>query len=393
MILSRIAHQISQKYFRVLLSIVALILIVAGIYAMRTEQSYLSSGESTTISSTILTSSSTCAELACTFFTAKTTSTSIISTSTIITSSQTTSATPTETATSMTVSTTTASCTPANCRPNPLWNANSQQVATWVANHLFNSQVGMIATSSFSGCRDYVGGLPCVDTFWTTSDNVPTAWTLQDFGYSALTSAVQSNCTRLLCSTTNSGNRYEAYVGWPIAVGSPGDQHAVFNPGSSSLTLCTSTGGCGKVYGSFVAGTNYKLQADVWNGNVGTPNPNGAVDVVGPQAVNYYIRGDMTDALKFANALVARWNGYSVDGSGGGATWHLGQVMFVMRVLKLDNSTQAIKTALGSQTYSQVFQQMVKELWAIQAAYKCSGGCLPNQYKQSSPKSAITGTS
>ncbi len=251
----------------------------------------------------------------------------------------------------------------------------------------------MIATSSQSGCRDYVGGLPCVDTFWTTSDNVPTAWTLQDFGYSAVTSAVQTNCVRLLCSTTNSGNRYEAYLGWPIVVGSPGDRHAVFNPGSSSLTVCTSTGSCGKTYGNILAGTSYKLQADVWNGNAGSPNPNGAVDVVGPQAINYYIRGDLADALKFANALVSRWNGYSVDGKGGGATWHLGQVMFVMRVLKLDNSTQSIKTMLGSQTFSQVFQQMVKELWAIQAAYKCSGGCLPNQYSQTSPNGVIAGTS
>jgi hypothetical protein len=131
----------------------------------------------------------------------------------------------------------------------------------------------------------------------------------------------------------------------------------------------------------------------VWNGNAGTPNPNGAVDVVGPQAINYYIRGDLTDALKFANALVSRWNGYSVDGSGGGSTWHLGQVMFVMRVLKFDNSTQLIKTLLGSESYSQVFSQMVRELWAIQTAYNCSGGCLPNQYTQTSTNGSITGTS
>ncbi len=252
----------------------------------------------------------------------------------------------------------------------------------------------MFATSSFSGCRDYVGGLPCIDTFWTTSDNVPTGWTLLDFGYSTISSAIQFACYRLLCETANSGNRYEAYVGWPIKIGSPGDHHAVFNPGANSLTVCASTGGsCGKPYGSTSAGTNYKVQADVWNGNPGSPNANGAVDVVGPQAINYYIRGDMTDALKFANALVSRWNGYSVDGNGGGSTWHLGQVMFVMRVLKLDTSTQVIRTPLGSQTYSQIFSQMVQELWAIQAAYKCNGGCLPNQYKQSSPNGPITGTS
>jgi hypothetical protein len=260
---------------------------------------------------------------------------------------------------------------------------------------LFNKQVGLIATSSLQGCTDYVGGLPCADTFWTTSDNVPTGWTLQDFGYASITQAIINECNYLKCSSTNSGDRYEAYLGWPIAVGSPGDIHGIFSPGSSTISLTCSTSGCGdgtSPYGTLSDGTPYKIQADVWTGSAGSPSPNGAVDVVGPQTINYYIRGDMTDSMKYANALVALWNGYSVDGSGGGDTWHLGQVMFVMRVLGLDTSTSTITTAYGTETYAQVFQQMENELWAIQAAYKCSGGCLPNSYTQTSPSGPIVGT-
>ena len=242
---------------------------------------------------------------------------------------------------------------------------------------------------------DYVGGLPCSDTFWTTSDNVPTGWTLQDFGYSSVTQAIINECNYLKCSSANSGDRYEAYVGSPIAIGSPGDIHGIFSPGSSAIALTCSTSGCGDgtaVYGTLSNGVPYKIQADVWTGSAGSPNDNAAVDVVGPQAINYYIHGDLTDSMKYANALVSLWNGYSVDGSGGGDTWHLGQVMFVMRVLGLDTSTNTITTAYGTETYAQVFQQMENELWAIQSSFNCSGGCLPNSYTQSSPSGPIVGT-
>ena len=261
-------------------------------------------------------------------------------------------------------------------------------------NNLFNPQVGLIATSSLQGCIDYVGGLPCVDTFWTTSDTVPTGWTLQDFGYASVTQAIINECNYLQCSGVNSGDRYEAYIGWPIAIGSPGDIHGIFSPGSITLAITCSTSGCGdsqSAYGTLSSGTSYKIQDDVWTGSAGSPNSNGPVDVVGPQAINYYIRGDLTDSMKDANALVSRWNGYSVDGSGGGDTWHLGQVMFVMRVLGLDTSTNTITTAYGSETYTLVFQQMENELWAIQASFNCVGGCLPNSYNQTSPAGTIAG--
>ncbi len=176
-----------------------------------------------------------------------------------------------------------------------------------MADNLFNSQVGLIATSSLQGCIDYVGGLPCQDTFWTTSDNVPTGWTLQDFGYQSDTQAIIKECAYLQCEGANSGDRYEAYIGWPIAVGSPGDIHAIFSPGSNTLAITCSTSACGDgipVYGTLSSGTSYKIQADVWTGSAGNPSPNGPVDVVGPQAINYYIHGDMTDSLKYTNALV-----------------------------------------------------------------------------------------
>ncbi len=67
--------------------------------------------------------------------------------------------------------------------------------------------------------------------------------------------------------------------------------------------------------------------------------------------------------------------------------------MFVMRVLGVDTSTNKTTTAYGTETYAQVFQQMENELWAIQAAYNCKGGCLPNSYTQTTPGGAITGTS
>ncbi len=357
-------------------------------------------GSSTTSSSTIVSSSSTSSSTKTTTASSTTetttsdssTATTDSSTTTTTDSSSTTASSTTVTSTSSTTNTT-STCTTAACE-NPYWNPNSQEVANYVVNNLFNSQVGLIATSSQEGCIDYVGGMPCHDTFWTTSDNVPTGWTLRDFGYPSVTQAIINECNYLKCSGPNSGDRYEAYLGWPIVVGSPGDIHGIFSPGSNTIALTCSTSGCGDgtaPYGTLSDGTSYKIQADVWSGAVGTPSPNQPIDIVGPQAINYYIRGDMTDSMKYANALVSLWNGYSVDGSGTGSVWHLGQVMFVMRALGLDTSNNTITTAYGTETYSQVFQQMENELWAIQAAYNCKGGCLPNSYTQTSPNGPITG--
>ena len=349
-----------------------------------------STGSSTTSSSESSTSSTTSST------TSQTSSTTTTSSSSTSTSSSTTSNPSTSTVTSTTSTSTTTCTTSESCTGNPYWNPNSQEVATYVPDNLFNPQVGLISTSSLQGCTDYVGGLPCHDTFWTTSDNVPTGWTLQDFGYQSDTQAIIKECSYLQCEGANSGDRYEAYIGWPIATGSPGDIHAIFSPGSDTLAITCSTSGCGDgvpAYGTLSGGTPYKIQADVWTGSAGNPSPDGPVDVVGPQAINYYLHGDMTDSLKYANALVDQWNGYSVDGSGGGDVWHLGQVMFVMRVLGMDTSTNLTTTAYGTETYAQVFSQMENELWAIQAAYNCNGGCLPNSYTQTSPGGAITGTS
>lgn len=349
-------------------------------------EQFVNPSTSTSTTTTVITSTTT------------TTSTSTTSTSTATSSSSTTtsasSASSTTTRT-MTSESTTTTCTTQQLCENPYWNENSQEVANYVANDLFNPQVGLIATSALQGCVDYVGGLPCKDTFWTTSDNVPAGWTLQDFGYASVTQAIIKECSYLRCLSANSGDRYEAYLGVPIAVGSPGDIHGIFSPGSDTIALTCSTSGCGDAtaaYGTLSGGTPYKIQADVYSGSAGGSSPNGPVDVVGPQAINYYIRGDMTDSMRYANALVALWNGYSVDGSGGGATWHLGQVMFVMRVLGLDTSNATITTAYGTETYSEVFQQMESELWAIQSAFNCSGGCMPNSYTQSSPGGPIVGT-
>ena len=146
------------------------------------------------------------------------------------------------------------------------------------------------------------------------------------------------NVFRLLCFTKNSGDRYEAYLGWPIVTGNPGDSPAVFNSSGSgnSLTTCNAPYPpyCGNPYGN-----NYKIQDHVWTGSIGgSPNlANPVFDVVAPQAINYFMNGDLANAMKYAKAMISQWNGYSVDSASGGTTWDLGQVMFVMRVLSLDN--------------------------------------------------------
>lgn len=330
--------------------------------------------------------------------TSSSTSTTVTTTSSSTTASSNTTQTSSTTETTTATTNTTTTCTTQICE-NPYWNPNSQEVATYVADNLFNPQVGLIATSSLEGCVDYVGGLPCVDTFWTTSDNVPAGWALQDFGYSNITQAIIKECNYLQCSGPNSGDRYEAYLGWPIAIGSPGDIHGIFSPDSDKLAMTCSTSGCGDTalaYGKLSDGTSYKIQTDVYTGEAGSPSTSAPVDVVGPQAINYYIRGDMSDSMKYANALVSLWNGYSVDGvctsNDNCDTWHLGQVMFVMRVLGLDTSNNTIQTVYGTETYSQVFNQMENELWAIQTAFNCKGGCMPNSYIQTSPGGGIVGT-
>lgn len=39
------------------------------------------------------------------------------------------------------------------------------------------------ALENKSRVLDYVGWYSCGNTFWTTSDNIPTCWTLDSFGF------------------------------------------------------------------------------------------------------------------------------------------------------------------------------------------------------------------
>jgi hypothetical protein len=285
----------------------------------------------------------------------------------------------------------------ANAQSNPYYNANSQAVADYVATYLYSSEVQMLRTAYEPGCIDSNSApqgpqvtVPCEDAFWTTSDNNPTCATLADFGYTDISAACLKKIFHDLKFKTEgsqppqetgaweSGWRYEAYYAIPIPVGSPKSQHFVVTVGTLTTT---------DPYGCPTPPCSYAIKADTNTGSVGLSNINGPVDIVGPQAINYWLRGNTSMSRAYAQNLVARWDGHGIPqqinyppycypGYDCYSPWELGQVMFVMRVLQLDTSSQRISTAAGRMTYAAVFSAMTDQLWAVQN----SDGSLPNEY-------------
>jgi hypothetical protein len=283
--------------------------------------------------------------------------------------------------------------------PNPYWNSRSQEVANWVVTNLWNPQVDMLSTSNVRTCTDSNGGVsvPCPDAFWTTSDNLPTCASLIDFGYASTSQScinkimgcdssfvpqewmtstcpddpfVFSNWPYILPKQNTgawfSGWRYEGYFAIPIPVGSPSVGSYIVQTGYLQQN-----------------GQEYAIKSNSANGNIGTSNINGPVDIVAPQAINYYLRGNLPEAQAYAQNLVSRWDGRGVSPTSGSySTWQLGQVMFVMRVLHLDTSYSLVSTRAGSMSYSSIFNSMENKLWSLQA----SDGHLPNQYNANGPQ-------
>src|SRR3954465_8756656 len=211
-----------------------------------------------------------------------------------------------------------ASCTTAT---NPYCNPNSQRVADYVATYLYDPEVQMLRTAYQPGCVDSNSApngpqvtVSCEASFWTTSDNNPTCATLVDFGYAEISEACINKIFHVLEFTTSgaqpqqetdaweSGWRYEAYYGIPIPVGSPANQHFVVQVGE-----LTRTG-----YGCQSPPCRYAIKADTNTGSVGLSNIRGPVDIVAPQAINYWLRGNKSSAQSYANNLIARWNGNGI---------------------------------------------------------------------------------
>jgi hypothetical protein len=268
---------------------------------------------------------------------------------------------------------------------NLFWNQCSQDVANLEVNQGFDPIVGMLHDINEPGCTDYVGSNNCDDTFWTTSDNVPNCWTLGDFTYiSQMGSCETTNRNYGAFTTPNDDQRYEAYVGSPIVIGNPGDEHTILLPPTGATRIvCTNIPCPGNPFGSPDAnGLPYNIQSDAWDGSgMGTPNLNARVDMAAPQAINAWLYGNTGLGTALAKNLVARWNGVGVGQSGGGySTWQLGHVMFVMRVYGFDVSTSPITLSNGIvTTYSAVFTSMESELWSL----LFSGAYLPNTYNAS----------
>jgi hypothetical protein len=279
---------------------------------------------------------------------------------------------------------------------NPYCNVNSQRVADYVATYLYDPEVQMLRTAYQPGCIDSNSApqgpqvtVPCEDAFWTTSDNNPTCATLTDFGYPELSAACLNKIYHILKFTTSdpqplqetsaweSGWRYEAYYAIPIPVGSPANQHFVVEVGNLQQTG----------YGCQAPPCPYAIKADTNTGTASIPNINGPVDIVAPQAINFWLRGNKSRSKSYADNLIARWNGrgipqqinyppYCYPGYNCYSVWELGQVMFVMRALGLDTSEKFITTAAGKMRYAQVFQAMTDQLWTVQN----QDGSMPNEY-------------
>jgi len=282
-----------------------------------------------------------------------------------------------QTAVTTTIQTSTGCTNSSECATNPLWNANSQAVANYVIQYGWDPYIQLIHDINEPGCTDYVGGYPCDNTFWTTSDNIPTCWTLGSFGFQAQQNECEAKVISLggvgippaLCTfpCTNNGERYEAFAGYPIVTGNPGDSHLILLPPNGQNNYpCPQTGCSGNYYGIFPAGDQYQglpyaIQADVWNGQgAGTPSTGVAVDIEAPQAINAWLRGDLTTFERLENDLEGRMNSSGYIGVG--STWQLGQVMFVMEV--------------GGRGNTFDFQQMENMLWSLQSP----AGWLPNGY-------------
>jgi hypothetical protein len=294
---------------------------------------------------------------------------------------------------------------------NPYANPHSQAVANWVVNNMYNAQVNMLSTDPSPGCVDSNAGVTvaCDDAFWTTSDNLPTCATLIDFGYASISEAcinkilgcnsvyVPSEWRTTTCPKNPlsfeftasgipasdqamwlSGWRYEAYFAIPIPVGAPGDEHFIVSVGTLG------------------DGQAYAIKADIATLQVGTASYTGAFDVVAPQCIDEYLRGNLAQATECANDLIGTWNGIGVGVAGSGgtySTWQLGQAMFVMRVLGQDSNSSKVSTSDGTITYSALFNAMESRLWAVQAAYSCpvgGAGCLPNSYNSANQGSGGT---
>lgn len=250
---------------------------------------------------------------------------------------------------------------------NLFWNPNSQKVADLVVKYGYSPEVNLIRDVNEPGCSDYVSGEPCDQTYWTTSDNIPTCWTLGDFGY-----ASQENSCIVKLLNLNAfgpginGERYEAFTGFPIIKGNPGDHHVVLLPNGTLISCIADSQGnypnCQNVhYGKTINGLTYNIQTDAWDGNgAGTPNPSGSVDVIAPQAINAWLHGDIALFNSLESALVQKYT--STNYLNTGSTWQLGQVMFVMRIGSMDNTV--------------AFSLMENCLWSLQD----SNGYLPNDY-------------
>lgn len=173
-------------------------------------------------------------------------------------------------------------------------------------------------------------------------------------------------------SEPNSGQRYEAYAGYPIITGNPGDEHTVLLPpnGSNRIVCVASTSLLGvttypncqnQPYGTYSSGGTYNIQSDAWSGKgAGTPSAGISIDVEGPQYVNAYLRGNMPEAIKLLNDIEHQLNSSSYIGTG--STWQLGQAIFCMEIGGRENTVD--------------FANMVKMLWSIQSPQ----GWLPNSY-------------
>lgn len=253
--------------------------------------------------------------------------------------------------------------------PCPFYNPNSQKVADLFVQQAWDSSVQMMHDVNEPGCNDYVGGLPCDNTFWTTSDNVPTCWTLGDYGYSSIMQQCESKVISLGAFTTpRDGQRYEAYVASLIVPGDSCCIHTILQPTGADIQ-CPQTGCFGHSYGSNSNGL-YNIQSDAGNSNgPHTPNPNAGVDTAGPQAINEWLLGNKAEGLAIANNLVSTMVNSGWIGTG--STWQLGQVLFVMRVYGMDSSNPG------------AFNAGVQKLWSLQN----SQGYLPNTYSIFGPGS------
>ena len=272
--------------------------------------------------------------------------------------------TTTSTGISTTVTSTwTSSSSACPSTPCPFYNANSQKVADLIVKYGWHSEVGLLADVNEPGCVDYVGGFPCNNTFWTTSDTAPTCWTLGDYGYASIMNQCQSRLSSLgAFSNPRDGQRYESYVGSLIIPGNACCTHTILQPNGNDVK-CPQTGCSGYAYGTLANGQQYAIQSDAWNGaGPSRPQTGVSVDIEGPQAINEWLLGNKAEGQNLANDLVQRM--VSSNWIGAGSTWQLGQVLFVMRVYGMDISNPS------------AFSAGVSRLWSLQD----SNGYLPNSY-------------